>query len=128
MILIIGGMFQGKKEYVRSRFGLEVKDMADGSVCSYEELFRCRGIFHFHEWIRRMLQENRDLTNLAGRLEKENPQIIIISNELGYGVVPVDSFDREYREAAGRICTRIARSAVSVHRVVCGIGTVIKDA
>ena len=49
MILIIGGMFQGKKEYVRSRFGLEVKDMADGSVCSYEELFRCRGIFHFHE-------------------------------------------------------------------------------
>ena len=71
---------------------------------------------------------NRDLTNLAGRLEKENPQILIISNELGYGVVPVDSFDREYREAAGRICTRIARSAVSVHRVVCGIGTVIKDA
>ena len=35
MILIIGGMFQGKKEYVRSRFGLEVKDMAVGSVCSY---------------------------------------------------------------------------------------------
>lgn len=128
MILIIGGMFQGKKEYVRSRFGLEARDMADGSVCSYEELFRCRGIFHFHEWIRRMLRENRDLTNLAGRLEKENPQILIISNELGYGVVPVDSFDREYRKATGRICTRIARSADSVHRVVCGIGTVIKDA
>lgn len=127
MILIIGGMFQGKKEYVRSRFGLELEDMADGVTCSFEELFCCRGIYHFHEWVRRMLQEKRDLTDLAEKLREENPEILIISNEMGYGVVPVDAFDREYREATGRVCTRIAQASSQVHRVVCGIGTVIKN-
>ena len=49
-----------------------------------------------------------------------------MTNELGYGVVPTDSFDRAYREKTGRVCCRIAKEADEVHRVVCGIGTVIK--
>ena len=61
------------------------------------------------------------------RLKQENPKVILVTNELGCGVVPVDQFDRVYREKTGRICCQIAREAVQVHRVVCGIGTVMKD-
>ena len=49
-----------------------------------------------------------------------------MTNELGYGVVPVDAFDRLWREKTGRICTELAGKAEEVHRVVCGIGMVIK--
>ena len=38
----------------------------------------------------------------------KNPDLVLISNELGYGVVPMDVFDRNYRETTGRVCTEIA--------------------
>ena len=34
--------------------------------------------------------------------------------------------NRAYREKTGRVCCQAARRASEVHRVVCGIGTVIK--
>ena len=37
-----------------------------------------------------------------------------------------DAFEREYREAVGRICTAFADRADRVDRVVCGIGMRIK--
>lgn len=56
----------------------------------------------------------------------ENPDVIIIVNELGCGVIPMEAFERRYRELVGRICCELAKEAREVHRVVCGIGTVLK--
>ncbi|MCI9019059.1 MAG: cobinamide kinase, partial [Lachnospiraceae bacterium] len=53
-------------------------------------------------------------------------EAVIVVNELGSGVVPIDAFDRNYRETTGRICCELAKKAREVHRVVCGIGMVIK--
>ena len=52
--------------------------------------------------------------------------VILVSDEVGYGVVPVDAFQRAYREVVGRTCTKLASFSRKVTRVVCGIGTVIK--
>ncbi len=57
---------------------------------------------------------------------KENRKAVIISNEIGYGIVPIDKFERRYRELTGRICCEIAKESKEVHRVICGIGTIIK--
>ena len=62
------------------------------------------------------------------KIISRNPELVIVSQEVGYGVVPVDAFDRKYREAVGRVCTKLAAYSSKVTRVVCGIGTVIKDA
>ena len=128
MRLVIGGAFQGKKEYVKNTFCLEDNEMKDGANASYEDIFSCPCLYHFHQWIWKGLEENWDLKNLETQLLEKNPRIILISNELGYGVVPIEAFDRKYREATGRICTRIAAKSSQVIRVVCGIGTVIKNA
>ena len=128
MQLVIGGAFQGKKDYVKNTFHLEKGEMQDGANASYEDIFSSPCLYHFHQWIRKGLEENWDLENLEIQLLEKNPQIILISNELGYGVVPIEAFDRKYREATGRICTRIAAKSSQVIRVVCGIGTVIKNA
>ncbi len=47
-------------------------------------------------------------------------------DEIGCGLVPVDAFEREYREAVGRIMTGLTKKAVRADRVICGIGYVIK--
>lgn len=128
MKLVIGGAFQGKKEYVKQHLNIKEEDMEDGKDASCEALFHCKCIYHFHEWIKKGIKEKWDFANLAEELLKRNPELIIITNELGYGVVPVDAFDRAYRETTGRICTEIAGRCEQVIRISCGLGMVIKDA
>ena len=65
-------------------------------------------------------------TKIVEKLKCENSEIVLITDEIGYGIVPTDAFYREYRETHGRVCTQIAAEAKEVHRVICGIGTVIK--
>lgn len=128
MRLIIGGAFQGKKEYVKEQFGIRENQITDGAEADFDAVFRCVCMTQFHQWVKRGLQEGWNFDGLEERLLKENPQVILVSNELGYGVVPIEAFDREYRELTGRLCTRIAAKSRQVIRVICGIGTVIKDA
>ena len=124
MKLVIGGAFQGKKDFAQNAY--HVTSWADGRNCDWEEVCCAGGILHFHEYIRRMLSDGRDPAQLIQRLAKENPDVVIVTNELGYGVVPVDAFDRKHRETTGRVCTQAACQADTVIRVVCGIGQVIK--
>lgn len=168
MKLVTGGAFQGKWNYARERY--QVFDgWIDGKSCELEEIGTCRGIFHFHEYVRRMVEQkyrnereaaaagqkncagaenpgngegdvnqerkaarpwelsvDSQAQDFADALIQKNPGIIIVTNELGYGVVPIDPFDREYRETTGRICTCLAAKAEEVIRVVCGIGMILK--
>lgn len=138
MKMVIGGTFQGKLTYAKDRYQL-FDGWVDGAVCEREALETCKGVCHFHELIRRMIQkpekESTWMTKADGAAEafaawlyEKNPEIVIVTNELGYGVVPIDRFDREYREMTGRICTALAKRSEEVVRVSCGIGMVIKGA
>ncbi|MDO4260797.1 MAG: bifunctional adenosylcobinamide kinase/adenosylcobinamide-phosphate guanylyltransferase [Eubacteriales bacterium] len=124
MILVTGGCFQGKTDYARRTFGILKEQEADGAVCPMEVIYEAKLLFHFHEYVRRMMEAGTELS--AEELKRRNPGLVLVTNELGYGVVPVDRFDRAYREKTGRVCCELAACADEVHRVVCGIGTVIK--
>lgn len=133
MRMVIGGAYQGKMEYV----SMEYPDISwiDGAECGLEEVYQCEGIYHFEEYIKRMMkncgkvsESKKAAKRLVQGLIMRNPEIVIVSREIGYGLVPVDEFERNYRETVGRICTRLASYSERVDRVVCGIGTIIKKA
>lgn len=124
MILIVGGAYQGKLAFAKELCP-EI-EWIDGRTCKKEELLSCGGIHHFHAYIERRLREGQSVKQLAGDIADENPEIVMVSDEIGYGIVPVDAFDREYRETAGRLCTELAVYADKVYRVVCGIGVMLK--
>lgn len=124
MVLIVGGAYQGKLAYARKEF--PKIGWIDGRDCEEEELYQCQGIHHFHVYVERMMRDGHCVNDLAGRIFQRNPEAVIISDEIGYGIVPADSFERAYRETMGRICTQLAADAGKVCRVVCGIGMVIK--
>ncbi len=126
MELIIGGAYQGKQEYAREKFPQIV--WADGKTCTLEELLCAQGVYCFHEFVGRMMDQGKDIQRLTKSILEENPGLIIISDEVGYGVVPTSPRERAFREAVGRACCELAAHADRVHRVVCGTGTVIKDA
>lgn len=122
--MVVGGACQGKRAFAETQYGKV--SWADGRKCREEDLYTCRGIHHFEVYIRRRMEEGQDVEGLPGRIVRENPDVIIVSGEIGLGLVPVDAFEREYREQTGRICTELAALASRVHRVVCGIGILLK--
>lgn len=126
MWLISGGAYQGKLDYVLNKTKIPKGEILHGETCEFQELLVKPLVTQFHLWIKRMLLEGKDVSTLVEQIIKANKDLIIIVNELGCGVVPMDSFDREYREVTGRICCIIAKEANEVHRVICGVGMVIK--
>ena len=130
MRMVIGGAYQGKRDYAKKLYpGIH---WIDGRNCKGQEIYTCEGIDHLEAYIRRMLQGEFGRTDggegekFCRELAEKNPRLCVITDELGYGLVPVDAFDRRYREETGRICTRLAAASERVDRVVCGIGTVLK--
>ena len=124
MEMVIGGAFQGKVALAEKMYpGIS---WVRGNEISREELFSARGVVGFHEFIKKEMEEGSSVEALAEELIRKNPEVILVSDEVGYGVVPVDAFQRASREAVGRTGTKLASFSRKVTRVVCGIGTVIK--
>lgn len=126
MEMIIGGAFQGKSAYAREKHP-EIS-WKNGADLGKDELMTAEGVLDFQEYIKKELKADQDVTGLAEELWEKNPDLVLVSQEVGYGVVPMDAFDRKYRETVGRVCTELAAKSKKVTRVVCGIGTVIKNA
>ena len=122
--IIIGGAFQGKAQYATKIYpGLK---LTDGFNCPLDEIENCVAVNEFHSFTRRWLLEGRTKEALLTTLENNRSLQLLISDEIGYGLVPIDDFEREYREFHGRVMTELAEQADCVERVVCGIPQRIK--
>ena len=51
---------------------------------------------------------------------------MVVCDEVGSGVIPLEKARRLGREATGRLCCQLAKEATRVVRLVAGIPTVIK--
>ena len=83
----------------------------------------------FHYFIRAVLEKNLPLQEYILKFmqfAEENKDTIVIADEIGNGIVPLDAFEREYREQTGRAEILLAKKADEVVRVICGIGQKIK--
>lgn len=153
MKLVIGGYAQGKLEYVLgelqredeagnpedepekgSRKGNRTEAGQRGlwkvyqGIPSEEELENGGRIVvnHLHRWVKERIRQGGSPEEEALSFAAVHPGCVIICDEVGNGIVPVDGFEREYRERTGRLLVRLAAEAEEVVRVICGIGQKIK--
>ncbi len=127
MKLVIGGYAQGKLKYVLGKYQLQESRVWDGSLPENEELQeKLVVINHFHHWVKKRMQEDGCPEEEIWCFLKKCGNCVIISDEIGNGIVPVDPFERQYRECVGRILIQLAACAEEVERVLCGIGLKIK--
>ena len=89
MKMIIGGAYQGQLAWAKAHFPeIADEDWIDGKECKETDIFTCKGICNFHEYIRNVKEEQR--ATLADKLIHQNPGIVLVSDEIGYGLVPID--------------------------------------
>ncbi|MEI7883853.1 MAG: bifunctional adenosylcobinamide kinase/adenosylcobinamide-phosphate guanylyltransferase [Clostridia bacterium] len=125
MKLIIGGVAQGKLDYVLQRYGLTPKDIWPGVDLSSLEDYKI--INNLQLLVAKMLENGRDAQTEILAAVRTNPHIIIIAAEIGCGIVPIEQKDRIWREVHGRLCCELAKEATEVIRIFCGRGMVIKS-
>lgn len=122
-----GGAFQGKLEYVLEKKGYGRDSVLEGAVIN--PLTCTSGykiINHFHEFIRNYVDKPEEVNGFAEMLVRTRDDIIIITDQVGCGIVPLDRTEREWRELHGRVMCRLASNAKHVERIICGTGQVIK--
>ena len=121
--MITGGAFQGKTAYAMRKFGLAESDIADGANCHLDVLKTARCIKNYHLLVKRIGDECVAFTNELCRV---NTNAVIITNEIGCGIVPMEKSERVWRENVGRCGCIIAANSDKVIRIVCGIPAIIK--
>lgn len=125
MRLVIGGYAQGKLDYVLEKYHLKMKQVWDGEIPT-KPVEEPIVFYRFHNWMKKEISNKNYPEETILNLLKRYSDIIIVSDEIGNGIVPIDAFEREYRERTGRILIELAKQAESVERVICGIGQKIK--
>lgn len=127
MKLVIGGYAQGKLNYVLRKYDVEASMVYDGEIPEKTEEEKGTVVInHFHNWLRTKIAYGGCPEKEILEFIEKYPNCVIISDEIGNGIVPIEAFEREYRERAGRILVELAKRAEEVERVICGIGQKIK--
>ena len=129
MKLIIGGYAQGKLNYAVTNYNVAEDHVFESVLPSSEEAEKLEGVVivsSLHKWIKKRIKEGGRPEEEISAFVKKNANVIIICDEIGNGIVPMDPFERVYRERTGRILVKLASEADEVVRVVCGIAQKIK--
>ena len=126
-ILVIGGAHQGKTQWVEKQFPQYQRVSMEQLLAENQKGVKREGAYiqGFHLYMKGWLQEKEDYKAYTGYL-LENPSWLLICDEIGSGIVPLEREDREWREETGRMLCRIAEEADEVYRVFCGIPMQIK--
>lgn len=126
MKFIIGGAYQGKKKIALNKDNLLVIDGKDEvSLCEWKDK-EVDVFLNLHLYIKQRLEKESNPFEEIKEFLHSHKEITIVCDEIGYGIVPMTRFDREYRELTGRIGCFIAEQSDEVIRVFCGIGRKIK--
>jgi adenosylcobinamide kinase/adenosylcobinamide-phosphate guanylyltransferase len=67
--------------------------------------------------------ECRKLVTTAARAQTN---VILVTNEVGCGIVPENALARQFRDAAGKLNQMAAESAAEVHWMIFGVGLRVK--
>lgn len=81
-------------------------------------------------WLTNHVMDGSDLHAAQGRLLQALANapvpVIVVSNEIGQGIVPMDADTRAFREAQGRLNITLAAQADCVVQVVAGLPNILK--
>lgn len=124
MILVTGGKSQGKLRFIMEHF--KPNEIIDGSDCILSLPQNVECIINYHLLIKRLMLENMDTVKFTKKFCAENQNAVIIMNEVGGGIIPIEKSEREWRENVGKCGCIIAKKSDTVIRMTCGIPTVIK--
>ena len=126
MILIIGGSYQGKLDFVRNRYGLTDDEIqfCDENTDALDFSRQC--IAYIDRFALNRIRAEAEPAEALGADPGLYKDVIFIANDISGGIVPMDPALRAWRESCGRMNLKLAREANEVWRLFCGIPQRVK--
>ena len=119
MILIIGGAYQGKLDFVKQTWNLEDRDVY---TCSGAEIdFSRRCVYRLEEFSYACLRSGVEPKAYMQANRELWQDSILICQDIFCGVVPMKAENRAWRQATGRLCQYLSGEADQVSRIFCGL-------
>lgn len=119
MKLIIGGAYQGKREFAKNAFSLTDEDIF---TCDGVEIdFSAPCIDKIEEFTLACVRAGKEPLDCFREQELLWQDSVLICQDIFCGVVPMEADLREWRNATGRLCQYLSRQAEQVSRIFCGL-------
>lgn len=80
-------------------------------------------------WLSNLMHHGRDVereTNRLGEVIGLGGELVLVSNEVGFGLVPETALGRSFRDAQGRLNQAVAAACERVELVAAGLPLVLK--
>lgn len=119
MILIIGGAFQGKRDFALSAFHLTEEDIytCDSTAIDFDR--KC--IDRLEEFTLACVQQGIDPVEVLRENREKWSGSILICQDIFCGVVPLGAEMRQWRQTTGKLCQYLSAEAEQVSRIFCGL-------
>ena len=128
MELIIGGAYSGKLTYAVKEHVLSKGSLFDlGRGLPAPRSTPCC-LYHLEAFTRACAVSGMSAEEVMDALAPfpDERHTVIVSREIGCGIVPMDGLERAYRELHGQVLALLARKAARVVRLFAGIEEVLK--
>lgn len=123
MILVFGGAYQGKADYVRNDLGIKnISSCSDGA----EPDFTAEAVYGIDGFVLQCVIDGVEAADYFRSRRELWQDKVLIMTDVSQGLVPVDAEQRAFREMNGRLMLYLAAEAGQVHRVFCGLGKRVK--
>ena len=120
MRLILGGRHMGKRAHAEARYG-PFRSLCDLSRDAPESAADAELVLNLQEGVRALLLRGTDVRAFFATRLARLRRSVLIGDEIGSGVVPMDPFERRWRDETGFLYQFLAREAETVDRVWAGI-------
>ena len=119
MVLIIGGAYQGKRDYAKKAFHLAEDDIFTCEGTKIDFSYRC--IDRLEAFVLACVREGIDPEDYLWANEALWQDSVFICRDIFCGVVPMDPLVRKGRHTTGLVCQYLAGQAAQVSRIFCGL-------
>ena len=115
MILVFGGAYQGKLDFVKDTFGITDNDVY---TCTEGEIdFSKHCIYKIEEFT---IHCDDPISYFETHREDWQDSILIL-RDIFCGVVPMGAENRAWRQRIGRLAQYLSKEAAQVSRIFCGL-------
>ena len=122
MHVILGGRYQGKRAYAEKLY----TNFPAVSDLEHDSKIFPGLVVNVHLGVRRLIADGQDVRAFFESRLTVLRQCVIICEEIGGGIVPVDAFGRLWRDETGRLYQFLAAEAETVDRVFAGLALRLK--
>ena len=93
MRLIIGGAYQGKLDYAIKNYNISESEVANGKELDINVLSHIKCINNYHLTVKKLIENGENPISITDEILAANPDIVIILNEIGNGIVSRQKMD-----------------------------------